>query len=159
MAGPELSVSYSMQPGTSQQAPLSLMGSLSILWQGENLLLPLLNLRVAKGGKARQAILFMIVNHVLRDLFDGWKCSWKERRKESVWATESRPKEQTLATQACVPHPLGAKFRSGMFICFCQQVKGQGRLIHKLVGEKSRRETQVGTPAIPNSSGNAMNLK
>lgn len=44
------------------------------------LLVPLLDLSLAEGGKAGEAILLVVMHHVLRDLLNGRKGSWEGNR-------------------------------------------------------------------------------
>ena len=50
-----------------------------------NLFLPLLNFCVAEGGKTREAVLFVVMNHVFRDLFNGRKGSWEVNKGKLGW--------------------------------------------------------------------------
>lgn len=53
---------YRTKPGMYRNAPPC-----------RNLLLPLLNFCIAEGRETREAVLLMVMNHVLRDVFDGRK--------------------------------------------------------------------------------------
>lgn len=53
---------YRTEPGMYQNAPPC-----------RNLFLPLLNFCITEGRETREAILFMVMNHILRDVFDGRK--------------------------------------------------------------------------------------
>lgn len=64
-------------------------------------LLPLLDFRIAEGGEAWEAILLMVVNHVLRDLVNGREGSWptvvKQKRKQ-IWYPGMLPETRCPAT-------------------------------------------------------------
>lgn len=49
-----------------------------------NLLLPLLNFRIAEGRETREAILLVVMNHIFGDLFNGRKSPWEGNKEGQV---------------------------------------------------------------------------
>lgn len=84
LASPGTQGKYRTELGLYQHAP-----------PRRNLLLPLPNFCITEGGEPREAVLFVVVNHAFRDVFDGRKGSWEVNKGEAVLATSVLPLKYT----------------------------------------------------------------